>query len=69
MDVLFSSAVVVETVDGCMEDNEAGSENGYGNPGSLSALLEESSSRHDCGVSGFDLAGKSGMRLYIREII
>lgn len=52
-----------------MEDNEAGSENGYGNPGSLSALLEESSSRHDCGVSGFDLAGKSGMRLYIREII
>lgn len=66
MDVLFSSAVLVEIVDGCVEDNEDGSEDGYGNPGSLSTVPEESS-RQDCGGSSCDLADKSEKRPYNSE--
>ena len=67
MDVLLSSAVLVETVEGCMEDNGDGVGVGSGNLGSLSTLSEYSSER-DCGGSSCDLVGKSGTRLHIRPI-
>lgn len=66
MDVPFSSAVLVETIDDCVGDNRDG--DGSGNPGSPSTF-PEFSSENDCGDSGCDLADKNGKRPYNSEPI